>query len=98
MYNRMYTADVGERPLLNEQQEPREYKPETLTGQPAEYPPSQPQVGYPLQPQHQSSSSTATTGVIQQPQTQFVVQGPRDWSTGLCSCFDDFGVCKYTKL
>ena len=69
------------------------------------YPPQQPQGGYmpqyphqPIYPTSHQSSSTNTTVVIQQPQAQLVVQGPRDWSTGLCSCFDDCGVCKYNTI
>ena len=67
--------------------------------------PQQPQGGYmpqyphqPIYPTSHQSSSTNTTVVIQQPQTQLVIQGPRDWSTGLCSCFDDCGVCKYNTM
>ena len=56
----------------------------------------QPAAGYPPQPVYPSShvSNSNTTVVIQQPQTQVVIQGPGVWSTGLCSCFDDCGVCK----
>ena len=49
------------------------------------------------QPGHMHSSNTNTTVVIQQQPAQVVLQGPRAWSTGLCSCFDDCGVCKFTK-
>ena len=75
------------------------------------YPPPQPgPPGYPQQPmqpyppapmQQQPSSSmlntTNTTVVIQQQPSAIVVQGPRDWSSGICACFDDCGVCKWGK-
>ncbi|XP_046855593.1 placenta-specific gene 8 protein-like [Xenia sp. Carnegie-2017] len=41
----------------------------------------------------QQQSTNNTTVVIQQQPQQVVIQGPRDWSTGLCSCFDDLAGC-----
>ena len=64
---------------------------------PAGYPPAgYPPTGYPPQPVYPTSqtSTSNTTVVIQQPQTQVAVQGPQEWATGLFSCFDDCGVCK----
>ena len=71
-----------------------ELYPSIQPGQPS-YPekPMQPYVPAPMQ-QQPSMRSTNTTVVIQQQPTAIVVQGPRDWSTGICSCFDDCGVCK----
>jgi hypothetical protein len=69
------------------------------------YPPPQPSGGgypppgaypsYPVQQQPISTThNTNTTVVIQQQPAAVIVQGPRDWSTGMCACFDDCGVCK----
>ena len=65
--------------------------------QPGFYPPPQQMGGgYPA-PVHQQPTSTMhntnTTVVIQQQPAAIVVQGPRGWSTGMLSCFDDCGVC-----
>jgi hypothetical protein len=50
---------------------------------------------YPVQQQPISTMhNTNTTVVIQQQSAAVIVQGPRDWSTGMCACFDDCGVCK----
>jgi hypothetical protein len=43
------------------------------------------------------STNTNTTVVVQQQPAQIIVQGPRQWTTGICSCFDDCGVCKCLK-
>ena len=39
-------------------------------------------------------SNTNTAVVIQQQPAAIVVQGARGWSSGVCACFDDCGVCK----
>jgi hypothetical protein len=63
--------------------------------QPMQQQPMQQQMQQPGHMMH--SSNTNTTVVIQQQQpAQVVIQGPRPWSTGVCSCFDDCGVCKFT--
>ena len=57
--------------------------------------PGYPQPGYPqpvmTQPMFQQQAST--TVVVTQP-SQVVQQGMRDWSTGLCGCFEDCYSCK----
>lgn len=63
--------------------------------QPA-YPP--PQAGYPAPPigsQPSFQSSQTTTVVVNQPAPLVLQQGQRDWSSGLCACFDDCYSCKY---
>ena len=57
------------------------------------YPPPM-QQPMPQQPTHMHSSNSNTTVVIQQQPQQLIIQGPRAWSTDICSCFDDCGVCK----
>ena len=66
--------------------------------QPDPYPPPQPMgIAYPS-PVHQQPTSTMhntnTTVLIQQQPLAVVVTGPREWSSGVCACFDDCGVCK----
>ncbi|XP_028406683.1 placenta-specific gene 8 protein-like [Dendronephthya gigantea] len=70
-------------------------------GSPLGYPP-QPMQPYPPGPPvpmqqqpggYNTTNTTNTTVVIQQQPAAVVVQGPRDWSSGLCACFDDCGVC-----
>ena len=39
----------------------------------------------------QLPQASGTTVVIQQP---VIVAQPRAWSTDICSCFDDMGICK----
>ena len=70
------------------------------------YPPPQPSEGgfyllpgacpsFPVQQQPTSTMhNTSTTVVIQQQPAAVIVQGPRDWSTGIEDCFDDCEVCK----
>jgi hypothetical protein len=67
------------------------------------YPPPQPSGGgypppvaypsFPVQQQPGTVHNTNTTVVIQQP-TAVVVQPAQGWSTGMCACFDECGVCK----
>ena len=57
-------------------------------GQPMQQQPM-PQPGF-----MQQQSTNNTTVVVQQQLQQVVIQGPQDWSTGLCGCFEDIGVCK----
>ena len=62
------------------------------------YPPAQagyppPQAGYP-QPQPTNFHTTNTTVVVNQPQPLILQQGQRDWSTGLCGCFEDCYSCE----
>ena len=58
----------------------------------------QDKVPYPSAPLHQQPTSTMsntnTAVVIQQQPAAIVVQGARGWSSGVCACFDDCGVCK----
>jgi hypothetical protein len=50
---------------------------------------------FPVQQQPTSTMhNTNTTVVIQQQPAAVIVQGQRDWSTGMYACFDDCGVCK----
>ena len=89
-----YSEDKSSFPQPGQQQGPPPY--------------SQPGMGHvqpmypsPMQqpmPQQPMPTHTNTTVVIQQQPAQVVVQGPRAWSTGLCSCFDDCGVCKFVNL
>ena len=61
-------------------------------------PPPQPMGSVYPAPVHQQPTgamhNTNTTVVIQQQPAAVVVRGPREWSSGLCACFDDCGVCK----
>ena len=64
----------------------------------AGYPPTQagypqPQPGYP-QPQPATFQATNTTVVVNQPQPLILQQGQRDWSSGLCGCFEDCYSCE----
>ena len=56
-----------------------------------QYPPQQ--AGYYAQPVVQQPSQTShTTVVVNQ---QAVQRAPiRTWSSGMCGCFDDCGICK----
>lgn len=58
------------------------------------YPPQQ--AGYPPPQQHQPSTfqTTNTTVVVNQPVPLIMQQGMRDWSSGLCGCFEDCYSCK----
>ena len=67
--------------------------------QPSTYPPQQPgPLTYPSAPVQQQPTSmmtnTNTTVLIQQQPAAVVVQVARGWSSGVCACFDDCGVCK----
>ena len=49
----------------------------------------------PIQAQPTAVQSTSTTVVVTQPSTMVVQQQqPRPWSSGLCGCFEDCGICK----
>lgn len=79
---------------------PPEYPPQAPGYPPQQMPgyPSQPGLGYqPQAPQPMFPAShttnTNTTVVIQQPQTQILVQGPGDWSSDICACCDDMTLC-----
>ena len=52
------------------------------------YPPAQPGYPQPVMAQPAPMQSTNTTVVVTQP-TMVLQQGMRDWSTGLCGCFED---------
>ncbi|XP_028406689.1 placenta-specific gene 8 protein-like [Dendronephthya gigantea] len=60
------------------------------------------QQGQPTQqpmPQPSQMHSSNTTVVIQPAQTQYIgIPVPRDWSSSLCSCFDDCGDCVFSCL
>ncbi|XP_046855585.1 cornifelin homolog A-like [Xenia sp. Carnegie-2017] len=43
----------------------------------------------------QQQSTNNTTVVVQQQPQQVVIQGQRNWSTGLCGCFEDVGGCLF---
>lgn len=55
-----------------------------------------PQWGYqpPVVTQPQMSNTNNTTVVINQQSTGPAYKPPRAWSTGICGCFDDLGVCE----
>ena len=104
MYNRMHDTNDGEKPALDDEQQPSQYTPRELASYPPQpqlqqpqfaYPPPQPQ---PICPINSQSTSNNTTVVLSQAQQQVVVEGPRNWSTGLCSCFDDCSGCKYKTI
>ncbi|KAK2557257.1 Cornifelin-like protein [Acropora cervicornis] len=61
-------------------------------------PPYQPPEGTyppPIAAQPTAFQSTSTTVVVTQPSTMVVQQQqPRPWSSGLCGCFEDCGICK----
>lgn len=69
-------------------------------GGPPPYGPPQPgyppqQAGYPPPQQHQPTfQTTNTTVVVNQPVPLIMQQGMRDWSSGLCGCFEDCYSCK----
>ncbi|PVD32000.1 hypothetical protein C0Q70_07426 [Pomacea canaliculata] len=54
-----------------------------------------PQWGYqpPVVTQPQMSNTNNTTVVINQQSAGPAYKPPRAWSTGICGCFDDLGVC-----
>ncbi|CAH3039365.1 hypothetical protein pdam_00019822 [Pocillopora damicornis] len=57
------------------------------------YPPAQPGYPQPVMAQPAPMQSTNTTVVVTQP-TMVLQQGMRDWSTGLCGCFEDcYSLC-----
>lgn len=58
-----------------------------------------PQAPYQPQPQGYAPSQQQQTVInINQPQSQNTIQGQpqniRDWSTGMCGCFEDCSGCK----
>lgn len=69
-------------------------------GGPPPYGPPQPgyppqQAGYPPPQQYQPTfQTTNTTVVVNQPVPLILQQGMRDWSSGLCGCFEDCYSCK----
>lgn len=57
-----------------------------------------PQQGYPQQgypPQSVPVSTTTTNVVVVNQQPTVVLQGKRDWHSGMCGCFEDMRSCKY---
>ena len=84
------TPNVPQYPA-NQPYSPPAYQPGGQPGYQGQYP-----VGVPVQPPvitHQPAVTNTTVVVNQQ---QMVVQKPpRNWSTGLCGCFEDCGSCKY---
>ena len=61
-------------------------------GGPPPYGPPQP--GYPPQQHQPTFQTTNTTVVVNQPVPLIMQQGMRDWSSGLCGCFEDCYSCK----
>ncbi|XP_020629959.1 cornifelin homolog [Orbicella faveolata] len=51
--------------------------------------------GYPqpMMAQPMGFQQTNTTVVVNQPAPVLLQQGMRDWSTGLCGCFEVIGIC-----
>ncbi|XP_002731745.1 cornifelin homolog [Saccoglossus kowalevskii] len=45
------------------------------------------------QPAPMQHTSHNTTVVVQQQPQNIIVQGPRDWSSDLCACFNDLSSC-----
>lgn len=60
-------------------------------GGPPPYGPPQP--GYPPQQHQPTFQTTNTTVVVNQPVPLIMQQGMRDWSSGLCGCFEDCYSC-----
>ena len=102
-------TDMGHGPALPPYYPPQEGHPAPHAGYPSpqagyypeqgNYPQQQgsyPQQGnYPPTIEAQPTSShTTTTVVVSQPPMIALPQGPRQWSTDLCGCCDDCGVCK----
>ena len=58
--------------------------------------PGYPQPGYPqpVMAQPMVQQQTNTTVVVTQPSPVVLQQGMRDWSSGLCGCFEDCYSCK----
>ncbi|XP_025091183.1 placenta-specific gene 8 protein-like [Pomacea canaliculata] len=77
--------------------QPQQSQPPGAVQQQWGYP--QPQMGYPqpvmMQPQQQQQSVNNTTVVVNQQQQPAApaYKPPRAWTSGICGCFDDFGVC-----
>ena len=53
------------------------------------YPTAQPGYPQPVMAQPMVQQQTNTTVVVNQPAPVVVQQAMRDWSTGLCGCFED---------
>ncbi|XP_078676620.1 placenta-specific gene 8 protein-like [Branchiostoma floridae x Branchiostoma belcheri] len=83
-------------------QEEVKFDPIVLPDHPPQYsaavtglPPPQ-QTPVTMQPYHipmQQQQPTSTTNVVVVQQPMVTVVGPRQWSSGLCACFDDMGSC-----
>ena len=58
------------------------------------YPMAQPGYPQPVMAQPMVQQQTNTTVVVTQPAPVVLQQGMRDWSTGLCGCFEDCYSCK----
>ncbi|XP_020616971.1 placenta-specific gene 8 protein-like [Orbicella faveolata] len=57
------------------------------------YPMAQPGYPQPVMAQPMVQQQTNTTVVVTQPSQVVLQQGMRDWSSGLCGCFEDFYSC-----
>jgi len=60
------------------------------------YPMAQPGYPQPVMAQPMVQQQTNTTVVVTQPSQVVLQQGMRDWSSGLCGCFEDFYSCKWS--
>ena len=58
------------------------------------YPMAQPGYPQPVMAQPIVQQQSNTTVVVTQPAPVILQQGMRDWSTGLCGCFEDCYSCK----
>ena len=97
----------GDQPSLPQQNADQPYPPQQPVVQP--YPSQQPADQHLPPPEYQAGYLGVATVIAQQPaayqqtsNTTIVVNQPpvveqkfRDWSSGLCGCFEDCGSCKY---
>ena len=76
------------------QDQPPMYSPQQA-GYPPAYPAGQYQPAITRQPAPVQQTTHTTVVMNQQP--VLVQRATRDWSTGLCGCFEDCGSCKYSS-
>ena len=89
----------ADQPYSPQQQANQPYSPQQQANQP--YPPPGYQPGYqypgvaPVITQQPAFQQTTNTTVVVNQQAVETKRAMRNWSTGLCGCFEDCGSCKY---